>query len=159
MTAHPYTEVDGGISDVWGGDMTRASEVVVGVDGSAHSVSAVRWAVDYARSKDLEVRVISAFDIPWTIYITPTSTDEEYARAAQEALDSTMKEAFPEGTDVPVHTQVEQGRPEIVLGTASKHADLLVVGSHGRGLLPGVSLGSVANYCANHAECPVVVVR
>jgi nucleotide-binding universal stress UspA family protein len=122
-------------------------------------VSAVRWAVEYARSNNLKVRVISAFDIPWTIYIMPTSTGDYYARAAQEALDATMTQAFPEGTDVPVRTQIEQGRPEIVLGTASKNADLLVVGSHGQGLLPGVSLGSIATYCVNHAECPVVVVR
>ena len=139
--------------------MTGTSEVVVGVDGSAHSVSALRWAVDYARLKGCGVRAISAFDIPWTIYVTPTSTDEDYARAAQMALDSTMTKAFPEGNDVPVRTEIKQGRPESVLDAASKHAALLIVGSHGQGLLPGVNLGSVATYCVNHADCPVVVVR
>lgn len=137
----------------------RTPEVVVGVDGSENSVEAVRWGVDYARSKGLNVRVVSAFDIPLRIFITPTSTDENYADAAKEALDSTMERAFPEETDVHIQRQVVQGRPELALATASKNAEVLVVGSHGVGLLPGVTLGSVANYCVNHASCPVVVVR
>lgn len=139
--------------------MARAAEVVVGADGSKNSVEAVRWAVDYARAKSLPVRVVSAFDIPWTIYITPTSTDETYAEIAKEALDSTMEKAFPNGIDVQVERQVIQSRPELALVTASKNAEVLVVGSHGQGLLPGVNLGSVANYCVQHAACPVVVVR
>jgi len=137
----------------------RKPEVVVGVDGSENSVEAVRWAVDYARAKGLNVRVISAFDIPWRIFITPTSTDENYADAAKEALDSTMERAFPDGTDLQIKRQVVQGRPELALGAASENAVVLVIGSHGVGLLPGVTLGSVANYCVNHASCPVVVVR
>ncbi len=137
----------------------RKPEVVVGVDGSENSVEAVRWAVDYARAKGLNVRVISAFDIPWRIFITPTSTDENYADAAKEALDSPMERAFPDGTDLQIKRQVVQGRPELALGAASKNAVVLVIGSHGVGLLPGVTLGSVANYCVNHASCPVVVVR
>ena len=137
----------------------RKPEVVVGVDGSENSVEAVRWAVDYARAKGLNVRVISAFDIPWRIFITPTSTDENYADAAKEALDSPMERAFPDGTDLQIKRQVVQGRPELALGAASKNAVVLVIGSHGVGLLPGVTLDSVANYCVNHASCPVVVVR
>jgi nucleotide-binding universal stress UspA family protein len=137
----------------------KTPEVVVGVDGSENSVEAVRWGVDYARSKGLNVRVVSAFDIPLRIFITPTSTDEDYADAAREALDSTMERAFPEGTNIHIHRQVVQGRPELALRAASKNALVLVVGSHGVGLLPGVTLGSVANYCVNHASCPVVVVR
>jgi nucleotide-binding universal stress UspA family protein len=54
---------------------------------------------------------------------------------------------------------VEQGRPARVLTHLAEGADLLVVGSHGRGELPGMHLGSVASYCAHHAPCPVVVLR
>jgi nucleotide-binding universal stress UspA family protein len=129
----------------------RTPEVVVGVDGSKHSVEAVRWAVDYARAKNLNVRVVSAFDISWTIFITPTAVDEDYADVARKALDFTMKEAFPDGTDIHIDRQGLQTRSELALATASKNAEVLVVGSHGRGLLPGVNLGSVANYCVNHA--------
>ncbi|MCU1368439.1 MAG: uncharacterized protein JWN39_4078, partial [Ilumatobacteraceae bacterium] len=38
-------------------------------------------------------------------------------------------------------------------------ADLLVVGSHGSGVLKELILGSVSNYCAHHSTCPVVLVR
>jgi nucleotide-binding universal stress UspA family protein len=139
--------------------MNTKTEIVVGADGSPNSVQAVRWAVEYATAKNATVRVVSAFDIPWTIYITPTSNDETYANAAAEALESTITEAFPHGTDVALIPQVVQGRPHVALVTASKNASLLVVGSHGQGMLPGALLGSVADYCVQHALCPVVVVR
>lgn len=139
--------------------MVGKQEVVVGADGSVNSIEAVRWAAEYARGRDVTIRVISAFDIPWTIYITPTSSDETYEIAAKEALDLTIAEALPQGTDVELVTQIVQSRPHVALVTASKNASLLVVGSHGRGLLPGALLGSVADYCVQHALCPVVVVR
>jgi nucleotide-binding universal stress UspA family protein len=50
-------------------------------------------------------------------------------------------------------------RPAHALTDAAAEADLLVVGSHGRGELPGMHLGSVAGYCVHHAPCPVLVYR
>lgn len=140
-------------------EMKETPGVVVGVDGSENSVQALRWAVDYARVTGKEVRVISAFAIPWTIFFTPTATGQTYSDKARETLDSTIASAFPNGADMELNPQVIQNRPELALAVASKTADILVVGSQGHGLLPGVHIGSVANYCVQHAECPVVVVR
>ena len=54
---------------------------------------------------------------------------------------------------------VTEGHPGMVLSTASRGAELLVVGSRGHGAFAGMLLGSVSEYCAAHAACPVVVVR
>lgn len=61
--------------------------------------------------------------------------------------------------DVPVEQHLVQQRPALALTRAAEGAQLLVVGSHGRGELPGMHLGSVASFCVHHAPCPVVVVR
>lgn len=133
--------------------------IVVGVDGSDSSVEALRWAAQEARHIDAELHIVTAFDIPWTIFISPTYSDDDYARDAQEMLDRTMRLALPEGDDPAVSSHIVQTRPGLALVTAAQGAELLVIGSHGHGHLPGMHLGSVANYCVHHAPCPVVVIR
>jgi nucleotide-binding universal stress UspA family protein len=60
---------------------------------------------------------------------------------------------------VVVHLKVTEGHPAFVLTDAARGAALLVVGSRGHGAFAGMLLGSVSEYCAAHAPCPVVVVR
>ena len=50
-------------------------------------------------------------------------------------------------------------KPGRLLTDMSKGAAALVVGAHGQGEFPGMHLGSVSNFCVNHAECPVIVVH
>jgi len=139
--------------------MSSTPFIVVGADGSDLSVLALRWAVGQAGLVGAEIRVVTAFDVPWTIFITPTYTGADYERDAREMLEQTVLKALPEGTDVVIHASVVQLRPALALTSAAKGAELLVVGSQGHGQLPGMHLGSVSNYCVHHAPCPVVVVR
>jgi nucleotide-binding universal stress UspA family protein len=54
---------------------------------------------------------------------------------------------------------VVRGHPEPILVEASKGADLLVLGSRGHGEFVGMVIGSVSEYCAARAHCPVLVHR
>ena len=65
----------------------------------------------------------------------------------------------PRYPDIVVHQLVQRGHPAAVLIEQAKGADLLVVGSHGRGGFIGALLGSVSQHSVHHATCPVVVVR
>ncbi len=133
--------------------------IVAGADGSPPSVEAVRWAEKQARLTGAALRVVTGWEVRPTIYIVPTYTEADYARDARVVLDQTVAEALgPEPGD---HVQklLCEDRPARALTTAAEQADLLVIGSHGRGELPGMHLGSVASYCVHHAPCPVVVVR
>jgi nucleotide-binding universal stress UspA family protein len=133
--------------------------IVVGVDGSQLSVEAIRWAAEHARRVDGRLLAVTAYDIPWTIFFAPTATEADYAEVAQEALDRSLVEAPGEQPDVPVVKHLVAHRAAQAWTQAAAGADLLVVGSHGRGELPGMHLGSVANYCVHHAPCPALVFR
>lgn len=137
--------------------------IIVGADGSDLSAGALSWAVEHARDINAEVLALTGFDIPMTVLLMPTYTDEDYARDAEERNAETLRKAFggDPPTDVRVTAEVIQERPALALtGVAGvRGADLLVVGSHGNGELPGLHLGSVAGYCVHHAPCPVLVFR
>jgi nucleotide-binding universal stress UspA family protein len=133
--------------------------IVVGVEGSAGSADALRWAVSHAERTGAVVEAVSAWHVPPTIYITPTWTEADYERRAQEGLDRVVEEVVGDRTDVQVDKRLILQAPSVALTHAAEGADLLVVGGKGVGELPGVHLGSVASFCVHHAPCHVVVVR
>lgn len=136
-----------------------SARVVVGIDGSPDSKQALRWAVAQAERTGAEVEAITAWEVPLTILIVPTATEADYAEHASRVLAQTLDDVLSEEPPVVVHARTIQGRPARVLSRQAQGADALVVGSHGRGELPGMHLGSVASYCVHHAPCPVVVLR
>jgi nucleotide-binding universal stress UspA family protein len=133
--------------------------IVVGVDGSELSAKALRWAAEQARLTDAEIHAVTGYEIHWTIYIAPTYTEADYARDARVVLDQTVATALGPEPDVHVEKRIVEKRPAHALTEAAEGAQLLVVGSHGRGELPGMHLGSVASFCVHHAPCPVLVFR
>ncbi len=82
--------------------------------------------------------------------------DEEQAR---RSLSEELTAVLPPDDDVPVVQHVVRGNPARVLIDASEGAELLVVGSRGRGGFASLLLGSVSQQSAAHASCPVVIVR
>ncbi len=134
------------------------TRVVVGADGSAQSAAAVRWAAGQAAVTDADLEVVVAYEMPVTILIEPMYSADDYRRDAQAVAERAVALLGPE-TAIPVTTRLVEGRAAHVLTEAAEGATLLVIGSHGRGQIPGMHLGSVASYCVHHAPCPVVVVR
>jgi len=140
--------------------MTTSSErIVVGVDGSDDSKQALRWAVAQAARTGQDVVAVTAWEVPVRILVLPTATEQDYADHAARILAETLREVLGEAPAVRVHAEVIEGRPARVLTRVATSQDTLVVGSHGRGELPGMHLGSTAAYCVHHAPCPVVVLR
>ena len=131
--------------------------VVVGVDGSQHSVDALRWALGQVQLSGGTVRAVSTWR--WPNYVTriPPGVDLEAdtSRMLADTVSSVVSE-FP-GIDVVQH--VVKGPPGPALLSQSEGATLLVVGARGRAAFPGMLLGSVAEYCVRNGPCPVVVVR
>lgn len=138
-------------------------DIVVGVDGSANSLDALRWAAEEARIRGDRLRVVGTFTTPImsTGYevAVPDPSDLEAASATMldAAVDTVAEGGALEGVEV--LREVHEGHAGERLISLSRDADLLVVGSRGHGGFMGLLLGSVTNYVVNHAVCPVVVVR
>jgi nucleotide-binding universal stress UspA family protein len=136
--------------------------VVVGIDGSEGSRRALAWALQYGQSAGAErLQCVHAYDSPlaWIDMGTEYADAmvEHSVRQAKAELDAALA-----GVVVPAGVALErsalQGNPADVLVDCSRDADLLVVGSRGRGGFTGLLLGSVSQRCAERACCPVVVV-
>jgi len=132
--------------------------VVVGVDGSPESLTALNWAVDYARAAAKPLKIICAYEVAFPDPYSGTvlvEADEIEAIAKQE-LETIIGDVDVQGLDV--DAVAVPGHPSAVLHEEAKAADLLVVGTRGRGGLSGLLLGSTSRGILHHAPCPVVVV-
>lgn len=132
--------------------------VLVGVDGSDCSKIALRWAMDEVRRRKARLRAVL---VPagsfW--YGKDFTSPEAVVAAAESRLASAVDEVVRDGLAVEVEQHVVGGNPREVLAEMSGDADLLVVGSRGYGNVAGLLIGSVSQYLAAHAQCPVTVVR
>jgi nucleotide-binding universal stress UspA family protein len=144
--------------------------VVVGVDGSPGSRAALVRALAEAarRGADLDVVTSTPMPLPWTgiaPVVVPGHNEvlTELAGRARALLTEAQEE--PAVHEVPgataVHARVlavESAAAQALVDSAAG-ADLLVVGSRGRGAMRSALLGSVALHCVTHAPCPVLVVH
>jgi len=133
--------------------------IVVGVDDSRGARAALDWALDEARRQGARVEVLHAFEVEvaWIDGAEIERWSQIQRQAAEAALSKVVEDAASPAS-VEVDARVVEGNPVTVLVEASQHADLLVVGSRGRGGLRGLLLGSVSQRCVERADCPVVVV-
>jgi nucleotide-binding universal stress UspA family protein len=146
------------------GDGSGQELVVVGVDGSAESVVALRWAARYAAATGARIRALLAWHYPGAAGEAPVGVAPEAIRSqTDDQMDQTLDEAIAKvyaGQETAgVEKSTSYGHPAQALIEASREADLLVVGSHGHGAFTGMLVGSVSIHCVTGAFCPVVVVR
>lgn len=155
VTAHAHCPV----VVVRDGQAATSGPVVVGLDGSDAARVALGFAVERAAQRDVPLRVLRVWEPSGDRWAPPgfdpdeVTTDE---RAAAEQELARWRETFP---DVPVELRVCPGNPAALLVEASREAQLVVVGTRGRGGLRGMLLGSVSQQLVQHAHCPVAVVR
>lgn len=145
--------------------------IVVGVDESDNSKAALRWAIDEARLRNVPVVAVHAWEAP----IVPPMMDvgpvpagpmldlpevlEEVRKAAEELVARVVAEVAGDAPGVEVRPLAVEGRPASALVETAQGAELLVVGSRGRGGFKELVLGSVSHQVASHAPCPVVIHR
>lgn len=136
----------------------EAKPVVVGVDGSADSKAALKWAVEYGRRFEAPVHAVAVWDIPLALgyAATYTETGAEIEARTHGLLEEAVNDAV--GKDAGVVLRLERGHPAAALATASETAQLLVLGTRGHGAFAGMLLGSVSQHCVTHSQCPFVVV-
>ena len=142
--------------------MTTAQQgdIVVGVDESAVSIAALRWAMSEAAQSGRTVVAVRAWtfepvlDFDSAVSGSPKTVEEIHRHELAAAIEQ-AREGSP---DVPVRAEVVEHSPSFALIEASKKASMIVLGSHGYGRLLTMLVGSVAEQCLREANCPVVVI-
>jgi nucleotide-binding universal stress UspA family protein len=137
--------------------------VVVGIDGSAPSEQSVGCAVEEAALRGTHVVAVHAYRHPVSTQagdMVPPVYDQKALRADEDRVLAESiagwRERYPQ---VEINRQLMPGRAASALVELSHHAQLVVVGGHGRGALSGLLLGSVSQHVLHHAGSPVMVIH
>ena len=134
--------------------------IIVGIDGSASSVAAMKWALHQAELTGSKVEAISTWEWPTNYgWAFPFPSEYDPKVDAEKMLSDALAPLLADHPDVLVELTVVEGHPAPVLIEASTRAELLVVGSRGHGEFSGMLIGSVSEHCVANAHCPVLVVR
>jgi nucleotide-binding universal stress UspA family protein len=137
--------------------------VVVGVDESPDADRAIGFAFDQAAGCGVPLVAVRAWQpppVPWRTDVRPLVYDADELAGAERQLAGQALAGWQEKhPDVPVTIRLMPSTPAHALITASAEAQLVVVGSRGRGGFRGLLLGSVARQLIHHARSPVAVVR
>lgn len=136
--------------------------VVVGTDGSPDSLEALAFAFGAAALGKSRLQVISALGLPqgWPAHLLrPLAEDNEEVTERRQEVENQIAPLREQYPDVEVELDVHRVGPLHTLATASHRADLLVVGSRGRGGFHGLAVGSTTHKLLHMAGCPTAVVH
>jgi nucleotide-binding universal stress UspA family protein len=145
--------------------MIDLHRILVPIDFSKHSQNAVKYAAAFAEKFAAELHLLHVVQdlslfVPDVISGTPPLLPpaDQMVAAVRESLDRLAQEQLAKLT---VHRDVREGTPfyEIIAYAREKDIDLIVMGTHGRGLLAHMLMGSVAEKVVRKAPCPVLTVR
>ena len=145
--------------------------VLIGTDGSDDAIAAARTGLGLLGTPS-KVTVMCVLDTPGEAtaglesgfaggMVSDTEVDRAWSLAEQEASEALERTVAGLGTDAPVEQVIRTGDagPAICRLAEEVGADVVVVGSRGRGAIKRALLGSVSTHVTANAPCPVVVVR
>ena len=142
-----------------------AGRVVVGVDGSAGSAAALRWALADAAARDAVLEVVSAWEpaallgpMIGTVPHDVDAIESAAARMVDETVADARADVGPEAQHVTVQRAVLAGGPATTLLDTAEVGDVIVVGRRGLGGFRRLLLGSVSEHVVRHAAGTVVVI-
>jgi nucleotide-binding universal stress UspA family protein len=138
--------------------------ILVSIDGSAHSERALTEAIDLATAHRARLTILTAVPkpAPWpcvpATVVVPPPPREELEREAQEIMRAAVA-AVPESVPVTTIVTHRPVRAALLEQIERGHHDLLVVGSRGRGAIRSSLLGSVSHHALHHSPIPVLIVH
>ena len=137
--------------------------VVAATDGSGESQRAVEWAAREAALRSVPLRIVSAASLPKMVALELQPEREAALRFVRDYRDRVLAAAVAQAAEMApgllIGTDPVEGQAARAVTESGSDALMLVVGFRGIGAFAAMVLGSVARYAADHASCPVVVVR
>jgi nucleotide-binding universal stress UspA family protein len=134
-----------------------ARPVVAATDGSEDSLRAVKWAAREAVLRGVPLRIVSAASLPKMVVLPLRPERDAVLGFVRDYRDRALAAEIAPG--LLINTDPVEGPPALAVTGSGPGALMLVTGSCGIGAFTAIMLGSVAQYAADHACCPVVVVR
>jgi nucleotide-binding universal stress UspA family protein len=136
--------------------------VAVGLDDSDAARAALAVALDEAALRDVPLLVVHSWQEPphasYGAWAPPAGLEDSMREAAEGFVAESLAACPDTHPDLDVRARVVKGHPVTAVLEAAHHAQLLVVGSHGRGAFPGMAFGSVTTAALHGSDCPVLVV-
>ena len=146
--------------------MIKLEKILVPTDMSEFSEHALRYGCEFARRFDAELHllnvvqdVVAMVPEPGMAFPAPGEYMQELQQASREAVDKLPDPQWVEGVSVVRDVRVGTPFVEVVRYAKAENIDLIVIGTHGRGGLAHVLLGSTAERVVRKAPCPVLSVR
>lgn len=140
-------------------EKTNGKRIVVGVDGSESSITALREAHRIATATGARVDAVGCWTVPHIAEPSYALSQIDFEAGSRQLLKDSVDKAFAGQTPENVSARLINGYPRQALIKASEDAEMLVLGRRGHGGFVGMLLGSVTMACVAHAHCPVLVVR
>jgi nucleotide-binding universal stress UspA family protein len=142
-------------------------KILVGIDESSHSEAALEFVKKMKWPEGTQFNMLSAIQplinsyamVELPVPATVEDATREIHQARQETAARLERGLRERGFKSEAHIVIGDPRTELVEAAKNEHADLLVVGSHGRTGLTKLLLGSVASHVVTHAPCSVLVVK
>lgn len=136
--------------------------IVVGYDGSENAEYALSWAMQRAATEHLPLTVLTINEVglnPYTGQPSVIAEDAVMLEKARQAAEDTVAKVSRKSSKTPevtVNAVTGLAGEELIL--ASRHADMLVIGSRGQRAFPALRVSEVAMKVAHYSECPIVIV-
>ncbi|MFI5296807.1 MAG: universal stress protein [Polyangiales bacterium] len=143
----------------------RFDNLLVAVDGSDVSASALQWAIDFAKGRPAVLRLLHVYTptlsglVPDGVLIASVESAVHLADAAQRRLDALVSAHRDDGVRIEKLLREGIAHEEILAEAEKTSADLIVMGTHGRTGIAHAILGSTAELVVRAAKVPVVTIR
>ncbi|MEV4702849.1 universal stress protein [Actinoplanes sp. NPDC049316] len=141
------------------GDPARTGSIVVGVDESTSAQLALGFAAETAAARGSELLVVRARPPLRGFWVEKPEVVQAALNVLARQLEDVLAPWRDKYPQVPVRTEVLAEHPAAALTRYGTSAQLVVVGSRGRGALRGMVLGSISQHLLHHAPCSVAVVH
>ena len=145
----------------------KGRKIVVGIEGSGGAKAALKWAIQESKFRHATIVVATAFSPSW-VPVSPDFTyipvdnfnvEDEVGRMQEQIAQEVLEEVGAEKASIKYVRKKGSPADTLIAIAEAEDADMLVVGSRGRGGVRGLLLGSVSHQIAHHGSCPVVIVR
>jgi nucleotide-binding universal stress UspA family protein len=136
--------------------------IVVGIDDSEPAEAALELAAEEASLRGARLVIICAWDIPFAAdpaIFNQAEMLDSLGADAQRVVRAAVARVAKLHPEVDCEGKALEGQPASVLLNEAKYAEMIVVGSRGRGGFGSLLMGSVSQQVVHHAPCPVIVVR